>query len=539
MRMPASLGAVFRNHPVPWLIGFIGLLYFWNLSLVELSVTDEARSGMIVRDMLGGHYVLPRTPDGYLVEKPPAYYGTCALLGSAFGVNEWTLRGVSVLAALATLAVTAWIVRLFGPPRAACLAVIALASNYIFLSTAREAMVDMLLTFFLSVGIAGYYAGRLGRISPERATGICGLAFGMAVLSKGPLGLALPIAVCLGELLIETRGRLWTASRVWAPALGSVVLALAVAALWYIPGLLLGKGEFLETSILSENFRMPLGQATGIGVAHRKPLPYYALIQLPALLPLLPLLVALPAWVRDPANGPARRYLGSWALFGFLLFQVVANQRYYYLVTIQPAFAALIGLAAHRWAAGKEVSRWSFVSTGIAVALSGVACALLPFVQLKLGPGAAEILAEIPRQRGWVIGIGILVVFGGAAMVLAARRGPGPMLASAATLGLIVIAVSVGLGDRFRPNRTRAFLNEVLPKIPEAARPVIYPPITGYSLDFYWPRPIVRDALAARAADYVLMEETRLQDLPGPEEILGTWRYGHSSRNVVLIRRGP
>jgi 4-amino-4-deoxy-L-arabinose transferase-like glycosyltransferase len=538
--MPASLGAAVRNHPVPWLIGLVALLYFWNLGLVELSVTDEARSGMIVRDMLSGHYLLPRTPDGYLVEKPPAYYGICALLGSVFGVNEWTLRGVSVLAALGTLAVTAWIVRLFGSPRAAWLAVVALASNYIVLSSARDAMVDMLLTFFLTVGFAGYFAGRLGRISPERATGICGLAFGLAVLTKGPVvGLALPIAVCGGEILLETRGRLWLASRILAPALGSVLLALAVAALWYLPGLILAKGEFLETSILSENFRMPLGMATGIGVSHRKPFPYYGLRQMAALLPLLPLLIAVPAWTRDPAQRTARRLLGSWALFGFLLFQAASNKRYYYLVTIQPAFAAMMGLAADHWASRKDAGRWSFPVTGIAVALAGLVCAALPFVPLKLGSGAAELAAEIPRHRGWVVASGLAVALAGSAMFHAARRGPGPMLVSAAALALVAIAVSDGLGDRFKPNRTRSFLSEALPKIPESAHPVIYPPITGYSLDFYWPKPIVRDAEAARAADYVLIEETRLLELNGPSEKLGTWRYGDSSRNVVLIRRAP
>ena len=113
------------------------------------------------------------------------------------------------------------------------------------------------------------------------------------------------------------------------------------------------------------------------------------------------------------------------------------------------------------------------------------------------------------------------------------------MLASAAALALIVIAVCSGLGDRFMPNRTRSFLSEVVPKIPESAQAVIYPPITGYSLDFYWPKPIVRDVDAARAAEYVLIEEMRLQDLPGPAEKLGTWKYGDSKRDVVLIRRTP
>ncbi|HUR39079.1 MAG TPA: hypothetical protein VM222_06275, partial [Planctomycetota bacterium] len=66
--MGSPFGAVLSRRPVLWLTGLVALLYLWNLSRVEFSVTDEARSAVIVRDMLAGHWLLPRTPDGYLVE---------------------------------------------------------------------------------------------------------------------------------------------------------------------------------------------------------------------------------------------------------------------------------------------------------------------------------------------------------------------------------------------------------------------------------------------------------------------------------------
>jgi 4-amino-4-deoxy-L-arabinose transferase-like glycosyltransferase len=542
--MPLSLPSTFRNQPVAWLIGLVGLLYLWNLSLVELSVTDEARSGMIVKGMLAGNWLLPRTPDGYLVEKPPAFYGTCALLGSVFGVNEWTLRGVSVLAALGTLAVTAWIVRLFGSPRAAWISVAALASNLVFLQSARDAMVDMMLTFFLSVGFAGYAAGKLGRISLERATGICGLAFGLALLSKGPLGLALPIAVCGGDFMIETKGRIWRLRRPLAPVLGVLLLALAVSALWYIPGLLAGKNEFLETSILSENFRMPLGQSTGIGGVHKRPLYYYTVIQLCALLPSLPLLAALPGWWRDPSSRHSRRLLACWAAFGFLLFQAVSNKRFYYIVTLQPAFAAMIGLAADHWAERKWGSRWSFVGSGILLALVGAVCIGLVFVQ----PGfnrekSAEVLAAVLRHRGWVITFGVLVVAAGAAMLAAVRRGPAALLSCSAAMALLVVAGSSGAGDPILAefNRSRPFVKESAAKVPADAHPVIFPPIHGYSIDYYWPVPVVRDGNAARTAEYVFVSREKLPTLPGKAETLGTWRYSvkDDDRDVLLLRRAP
>jgi 4-amino-4-deoxy-L-arabinose transferase-like glycosyltransferase len=532
----------FRNHPAAWLISLVGLLYLWNLSLVELSVTDEARSGMIVKDMLAGHWLLPRTPDGYLVEKPPAFYGSCALLGSVFGVNEWTLRGVSILAALGTLAVTAWIVRLYGSPRAAWVTVVALASNLMFLQSARDAMVDMMLTFFLTVGFAGYAAARLGRLSMERATGICGIAFGLALLTKGPLGLALPIAVCGGDFMIATKGRFWRLRRPLAPVLGVLMLSLAVAGLWYIPGLLKGGGEFLETSILSENFRMPLGHSTGIGGVHKRPPYYYAGLQLSALLPALPLMAALPGWFRDPSSRNARQTLCCWAAFGFLLFQVVSNKRSYYLVTLQPAFAAMIGLAADRWAEQKDRARWSFATGGVVAALAGLACIVLAFVQPGLDRArAGEVTAAIVRHRSWIVAFGILILLSGAALLASLRRGPAALLASAAAFGLLVVAARTGAGDRIEAdfNRSRPFVRELAPRVPADAHPVIFPPIQGYSLDFYWPVPVPRDAAAARSAEYVFINPANLPALTGKTETLGVWKYGNPDRDILLVRRLP
>jgi 4-amino-4-deoxy-L-arabinose transferase-like glycosyltransferase len=441
--------------------------------------------------------------------------------------------------------VTAWIVRLFGSPRAAWVAVASLASNAVFLESGRDAMVDTMLTFFLSVGFAGYAAAKLGRISLERATGVCGLAFGLALLTKGPLGLALPIAVCGGDLLIETKGRLWRLRRPLAPVLGVILLAVAVSALWYIPGLLVGKGEFLETSILSENFRMPLGQSTGIGGVHKRPLYYYTVIQLCALLPSLPLLAALPGWWRDPSSRNALRVLGCWVAFGFLFFQVFSNKRFYYIVTLQPAFAAMIGLAADRWAEQKERSRWSFVGSGVLLALAGVACLVLVFMQPGINRArSAEVLAAILRHRSWIVAFGVLIAAAGTAMLIAVRRGPAAMLASTAAFALLVVAARSGPGDRIKSefNRSRPFVKEIAAKVPADARPVIYPPIQGYSIDFYWPGPVPRDATAARSAEYVFITPANLPALGGRVDRLGVWKYdnsGNPERDVLLVRRLP
>src|SRR6185295_3550242 len=103
------------------------------------------------------------------------------------------------------------------------------------------------------------------------------------------------------------------------------------------------------------------------------------LLQLAALLPSLPLMIGVPAWLRDPANRHARRVLLCWLGFGFLFFQIVSNKRHYYLVPLQPACAILVGLAAAAWSERPDARRWTFTAFGALLAVAGVAAAVLAF----------------------------------------------------------------------------------------------------------------------------------------------------------------
>jgi len=526
------------------LIGFIGLLYCWNLGRVELSVTDEARSAVIVRDMVeDGHWLLPRTPDGFYCEKPLAYYGMAAVLGKLFGIHEWTLRSVSVLMGLATLLMTWILARLYGPPREARIAVVALAANILFIGSARDAMVDMTLAFFLTAGLTAHFASRLGRLSPMKGAALAGIAFGLAVLTKGPLGLALPIAVAGGDAFLEHRGRFWRAWTWWKPMLVTGVLALAIPCLWYVPGYLRGGMEFLNTSLLDESLWMPLGKVKRIGVAHHKNPLYYFGVQLVAVLPLLPLLPTLWGWSRDSASGPARRHLVAWLGFGFLLFEIASNKRMYYLIPLQPAVAVMIGLAADRAFKNSEDRplKAAAIVAGILVMLGGVAMevvGLKPSLLESIREGT--VTAALSAQRLPLFIFGMVLVFAGIRLLRAAKSGPETIGSWSCLLAVLVIVVRFGLGDRMESEfeRTRPFVTEAAARLPSGKTPVILPPIRGYSVDFYWPTRIVRDREAALKAEYVLVARPQLKDIALPYDTLGTWKYGPDGRDdVLLIRR--
>jgi 4-amino-4-deoxy-L-arabinose transferase-like glycosyltransferase len=526
------------------LIGVLGIFLVWNLGRVELSVTDEARSAVIVRDMVqGGHWLLPRTPDGYLCEKPLAYYSACALLGSMFGVNEWTLRGVSVFMGVATLLMTWILARLYGSLRAAGVAVLALAANVLFMGVARNALVDMTLVFFLTAGLTAYLAARQGRISPWGAAILCGVAFGLATLSKGPLGLAFPIAVAGGDAMVEHRGRFWRGLAWWKQGLTAFALAIALACVWYVPGYLQGGREFLETCLLSENFRMPIGDPEGLGVSHEKGPFYYFGIQLAVILPLLPLLPCLACWARDPAGGAARRHLAVWLAFGFLLFEIPVNKRMFYLLPLQPAIAVMIGLAAERvWAAKDEgVLKVSSLVTGLLAVIAAIGAAALA-VRPSLVAGIREgtVAEALLRHRGWMAAAALGALGTGAVVLAAARRGPEAGIRAAAALALFTVATFTVVGAYLQAefNRTLPFIASMTPKLPPGRAPDLVPPIQGYSLEFYWPGGLVRDKGAVERSEYLLIARASLSRVAAPYETLGIWKYGPKGRDdVLLVRR--
>jgi 4-amino-4-deoxy-L-arabinose transferase-like glycosyltransferase len=525
------------------LIGALGLLFCWNLGRVELSVTDECRSAVIVRDMAeGGRWLLPRTPDGLWTEKPIVYYGLAAAMGSIFGINEWTLRIVSVLMGVATLLMTWILARLYGPPRAARFAVVALAANVLFIGAARDAMVDMTLAFFLTAGLTAHFASRLGRLAPMKGAVLAGIAFGLAILTKGPIGLAFPIAVAGGDAILEHRGRFWRAARCWKEGLLTAAISIAIACAWYVPGYLRDGMAFLNNSLLDESLWMPLGIVKRQGVAHAKPLFYYFGIELAAVLPLLPLLPALAGWAGDRASGAARRQLFAWLGFGLLFFLIPQNKRMYYLIPLQPAVAVMIGLAALRAMTRREERplALSALAVGTLVAITGLLAFPIGFNPSLLSSiRGGTVAAAIVSQQGWVLFAGVAVFAAGGGLAFGSRYGAESVLWRSCLLGVVVIAIRFGVGDRLEAefNRTRPFVAKVAPKLPAGKTPVILPPIRGYSIDFYWPTRIVRDKDAALKAEYVLVARPELKQVVGPTQELGVWKYGRDGCDDVLLLR--
>jgi 4-amino-4-deoxy-L-arabinose transferase-like glycosyltransferase len=207
------------------LAGF--LLFPDNRPLLD---PDEGRQAEVPREMLAHQDLLvPRVLGAPYYEKPPLQYWLTAGVYGVAGVHAWTARLVPAVAAwLTVLLAFAWGRRAVGP-RPAFLGALVLCLSMGFISLGRTVVLDSLLTLWVT---ASWYTGFLAVARPPLrwrwwlpAAAACGLA----VLTKGPVGLVLVVPpVWAFQCLTQPAARPRLGP--WAAFIG---LAVAVAAPWY------------------------------------------------------------------------------------------------------------------------------------------------------------------------------------------------------------------------------------------------------------------------------------------------------------------
>jgi len=135
-----------------------------------------------------GDWLTPHAPDELPLNKPPLTYW---LIGASYklcGANYGSTRLPSVLAAMLVLAIVYWLAVHLSGKRVGLIAVAVLASSFLFLSFARMAMSDMLLTLCVTASLACFIIGLSDDSSGRKAIVLIGyVALAMGVLVKGPV----------------------------------------------------------------------------------------------------------------------------------------------------------------------------------------------------------------------------------------------------------------------------------------------------------------------------------------------------------------
>ena len=350
-----------------WLMLFMAaavLLFAGNGSLL---VTDSVESNyaLTAKEMvLSGDWLSPQIYGHYWYDKPIFFYWLIALAYKMFGFTEFASRFFPALFGLGGLALVAWGGSKLENERSGFCSALVLLSSVEFFLISKSVITDAVLFFFFSATLLFFYLGyRDGKASYWY---IMYGAAGLAVLTKGPIGVLLPGQIITLFLLWQRDWRVLKRMRL----VSGTLLCLAVAVPWYAAMYSLHGSDFINTFFGTHNFlRATVSEHPRDDVFY-----YYTLVNLLALFPwsgLVPWAVYKWQQAGRPKLTEQQRFLLLWALVVFVFFQCMATKYLTYTYPLLFPASLLLGSLLDKQAACVDGGYMFFVGGGLGVLLVG------------------------------------------------------------------------------------------------------------------------------------------------------------------------
>lgn len=383
-----------------------GILFFLNLGGATLWDLDEGRNSECAYEMMqANNWIVPTFNSQLRVDKPALLYWLQILSYMLFGVNEFAARFPSALAALGTVLLAYELARSMFTRTTGLLAGVIVASTPMLCGAARFANPDALLNFCTVLTLTIFWLGVGSRRWWWFA--LLGVASGLAVLAKGPVGLLLPGAVVTLWLIWERQWALAWDLR-WSIAFWCFFFT---ALPWYVWVGMETKGEFLRGFLLKHN----LERGTSAMENHHGFPGYYLVVLLVGTAP-WSIVAAAACWfgfwsaIRQPwsrfqawwtvaAETPeaqveltdrpaAYRFLACWIVAYVLFFSIAATKLPNYVLPALVPCALLLGRFLQRWRTEAiHVPGWLMQMSVASLLLTG----MLFVVGLSIAGGVGEL----------------------------------------------------------------------------------------------------------------------------------------------------
>jgi 4-amino-4-deoxy-L-arabinose transferase-like glycosyltransferase len=428
---------------VPLLLLLPALLLFWKLDYAPFWNPDEGRYAAASYEMAfpfdgkPADWVVPHLNTMARLNKPPLVYWTAASFFRFFGPSEITGRLPAALAALGiAIILFFWGRRAFGLRAGICSALVWITMMFPF-AMARVLNTDMLLTFAIAVSTYGIWLAFRGREQVDQdskwlfwgGTLVAGSGMGLALLAKGPVGLAMPLVSAFIYIICSNGWR----RAPWGMVPMVIIIALAIGVPWFILAQQ-RRSDFLEVFLLQEN----LGRFSGKEEYHTKtPLFFYLPICLVGMVPWTGFLfTALTQWMRDDAERKARLFLFVYAGFIVGFFSLSSTKLISYVLPAFPAFALIIGAGLARWEWQEQKWRASAVGSTVLLYLVVIALGSIFLSDEKTVP--------LALARPYITALAIILLAASIGLLLSlrrpdARRLMGIQVGSAAVLFVLLL----------------------------------------------------------------------------------------------------
>lgn len=287
-----------------------------------------------------GELLLPHSLQELPLNKPPFQYWLIGAAYELFGVSYGSGRIPAALCALGILALTYFFGLRFFEKTVVLTATAMTGATWMFISFARMAMPDLVLTLFTGIAICSWTLVLTGKTNRPRALALIGYAAAaIGFLIKGPIALVLAFVPVALEILIA---RDFTGFKKLLPVYGAIVFFL-IAAPYFLLVYVYHGTEPLHTFFIVENW----GRFTGTGEyrSRTSSLQYPLTAFLGGFAPwsLLTMLVAYLdfRYGSKSENSRTLRMLYLWMIFPLVFFCISRFKLDYYLLPIIPALTLL------------------------------------------------------------------------------------------------------------------------------------------------------------------------------------------------------
>jgi len=310
-------------------------IFFTSIGGWDLRNPDEPRYAQVAREMLEtGNYALPHINGDIYPDKPPLFFWMIAGASFPFGdVTAFSARLPAAFFGFCLILLTYFFARKIFDPLTGLLAAIILFTIEGFFKTTLSVHFDSILAFFTTASLFCFYCGYTG--NKNRCWFLLSWLFmGLAVSTKGPVGLAIPLLSIASFLLCYKD---FKTLKCFSVVTGLLIVA-AVVACWLVPACLSGGEDYMNNILLQQTFGRIVKS-----FSHEKPF-YYYLYKFP--LHILPWSFFIPSacyyfW-KKRKDIPEIRFPLIWFVASFIFLSMVSCKRGLYLLPLYPSAAMLL-----------------------------------------------------------------------------------------------------------------------------------------------------------------------------------------------------
>lgn len=307
-----------------------GFIMFFKLGSLPLLDPDEPVYAQTAREMLAAQdFISPRIYGEFWYDKPPLYYWLVMGASKLFGQTEFAARFPSALLAVGCALLVYFGGKSLFTRRAGLLSALGLATSLEYFYLGKAAVTDMTLTFFLTASLLGYLREKYYWAYT---------AAGLAVLTKGPVGIVLPVMIILLQLILTRNIKALKQMKLFSGGFLALILFLP----WYLMMYSVHGMDFVHTFLGFHNITRFLQPEHPAGTLWYYYLPVLLIGFFPWTMFLLQSVSAALRSRKEP-RGNSLLFLVIWATVVLAFFTASQTKLISYILPLYPPLALLAG----------------------------------------------------------------------------------------------------------------------------------------------------------------------------------------------------